>query len=259
MPDAPNSGTVATDIKDGIGSISFYHPKKNSLSKPLLQSLSSAIRKLGADAGARVVVLRSEGDGIFCAGASFSDLSLLKQPGEAKAFFVEVAEAILAMKGCPKPIIARVQGKAVGGGVGLVAACDYALALNSAAVRLSELELGIGPFVVGPVIERKIGRAAFAAMGLDTGWREAAWARQQGLYVDIFASVTELDTAVTALAAKLANGSVAAMTQLKSILWEGTENWDQLLATRAEISGRLLLSDFATKAIAAAGVKRSRR
>jgi methylglutaconyl-CoA hydratase len=196
-------------------------------------------------------VLRSDGDGPFCAGASFDELLAIKTFEQGKEFFMGFARLILAMKNCPKFVIARVQGKAVGGGVGVVAAADYALASNQAAIKLSELALGFGPFVIGPAVERKIGPGNFSALAMDTGWREAAWAKAHGLYTDIFSSVVELDAALTALAEKLSRFNPEAMARLKTVFWQGTEHWEKLLETRAEMSGKLVLSEFTRGAIRA--------
>ncbi len=245
------TGNITVDIKEGIGSICFSHPKKNSLPGELLRGLANEVTKLGVNQGVQVIVLRSIGDGAFCAGASFTELLSIDNFERGKEFFMGFARLILAMKKCPKFIITRVQGKVVGGGVGMVAASDYALALNTASIQLSELALGIGPFVVGPAIERKIGAGPFSAMALDAEWRDAAWALNHGLYAKTFGSLAELDAAISALAEKLAKGSPEAMAKLKTVFWQGTDDWDKLLESRAEISGRLVLSDFTAKAIAA--------
>ncbi|MFQ5739325.1 MAG: enoyl-CoA hydratase/isomerase family protein [Acidobacteriota bacterium] len=254
-----HTGSVEVTVDEGVASLEFHHPKKNSLPGHLLRGLALEVDRLGREDRARVLVLRSRGEGPFCAGASFSELASITNPQEGKAFFMGFARLILAMKRCPKFVIARVQGKAVGGGVGLVAAADYALALESAAVKLSELALGIGPFVVGPCLERKLGAAAFAALAIDTQWRDGAWARQHGLYDQTFRNLTELDAALKALVEKLSKGSPRAMAQLKSVFWEGTDHWEHLLEERAARSGRLVVTDFARDLIAAvAGGTRKR-
>ena len=243
-------GGVRTVIDGGIGTISFYHPQSNSLPGRVLAALATNITECAHDPAVNVLVLRSDGDRAFCAGASFDELLEINDTAAGQAFFMGFAHVINAMRLCPKFIIARVQGKAVGGGVGLAATADYTLARDSAAIKLSELAVGIGPFVVGPAVERKIGHAAFGALAIDSGtWRSANWAREKGLYGDTFADNTALDSAVDNLAAELAVCSPAAMAAIKQILWQGTENWDTLLAQRAEISGQLVVSDFAVNAI----------
>ncbi len=246
-----DSGTVRTRADRGIGTLEFFHPKKNSLPGPLLAGLAAEVRRLGRDPAVRVIVLRSAGDGPFCAGASFDELAAIQDEEAGKSFFMGFARLILAIKAAPKFVLARVQGKAVGGGVGLVSAADYALATTAAAIKLSELALGIGPFVVGPCVERKLGHGNFAALAADTGWRDAGWAYQRGLYAALFEDVTTLDEALDSLAGQLASSSPDAMARLKQVFWQGTEHWDQLLEERAAESGSLVLSAYARQAIAA--------
>ena len=247
-----SSSHVSLSIADGIATIDFGHPKGNSLPGELLRRLAEAVREAGTRSEARVVVLRSEGTGPFCAGASFDELRAISDAAAGREFFLGFARLILAMRACPKFVLTRVQGKTVGGGVGVVAASDYAIASESASVRLSELAVGIGPFVVGPVIERKIGLAAFQALAIDAaGWRDAAWAARAGLFAHVVPTVRELDAAVEALARRLAASNPEAMARMKAIFWEGTEQWDALLERRAEMSGTLVLSDFTRDAIAA--------
>ncbi len=243
-------GWVRSNIEAGVGTITFHHPKGNSLPGALLRGLADETQKLGANTDAKVIVLRSEGDSAFCGGASFAELQAIKNKEQGKEFFSGFARLILAMKSVPKFVIARVHSKAVGGGVGVAAAADYALATTGSSAKLSELALGIGPFVVGPAVERKMGAAAFTAMSIDYDWRDATWCRAKGLYNEIFASYSELDNAVSALAQKLAKSSPDAMAELKRVFWQGTEGWDRLLDERAGVSGRLVLSEFARNYIA---------
>lgn len=238
------SGKVSTSIINGIATITFSHPKSNSLSSRMVQEFVNAINKFGEDKHAHVIVLRSEGEKAFCAGASFDELLAIKDLKSGKEFFMGFARLINAMRKCPKFIVARIQGKAVGGGVGLAAAADYTLAANEASVRLSELMLGLGPFVVGPAIERKIGKTAFITMSIDGEWHDAFWAKQNGLYTKVFASNHDLDEAVSVLVKKIAGCNLDAIYEMKKVFWEGTENWDELLEQRAEISGKLALSEF---------------
>jgi methylglutaconyl-CoA hydratase len=205
------------------------------------------------------MVLRSAGDGAFCAGASFDELMSISNEAEGKKFFSGFAHVINAMRKCHKLIIGRVQGKAVGGGVGLIAATDYAIATEGSSVKLSELAVGIGPFVVGPAVERKIGVSGLSQLAIDaTGWRSAEWAKRHGLYSEIHSSISDVDDAVASLADQLSHSSPQAMAQLKKIFWQGTENWDVLLSERAAISGHLVLSDFTRDAIAKFKAKSAR-
>ena len=244
-----SEGKVSVEIKNSIGTITFFHPKKNSLPGSLLQELATTITEVGNNDDAHVIILTSEGNGPFCAGASFDELLSIKNFEQGKEFFMGFARVILAMKKAPKFIIARVQGKTVGGGIGILSTADYALALNSASIKLSELNLGIGPFVIEPAVVRKIGLGPFKAMTIDTEWRTAEWALDHGLFSETFGKIENLDTAVFSLADKLTENSPEAMKELKSVFWEGTENWDALLEKRAEISGKLVLSDFTRKYI----------
>jgi methylglutaconyl-CoA hydratase len=251
---APDQGTVETSVADGVATIRFGHPKGNSLPAALLRRLAESVDALAADGAARVIVLRSEGAGPFCAGASFSELTAIRDAAAGKEFFLGFARLILAMRRCPKFVLARVHGRVVGGGVGIVAASDHAFAHAGASVKLSELAVGIGPFVVGPVIERKIGLGGLQTLAVDAAsFRDAEWAERRGLYSRVLATLPELDAAVDALAATLARSNPEAMARMKAIFWEGTEHWDRLLEERAEMSGALVLSDFTRAALAEFG------
>jgi methylglutaconyl-CoA hydratase len=247
------TGTVTVTAAEGVATVRFNHPKGNSLPAALLARLADEIKRLGTRDEVHVVVLRSSDAGPFCAGASFDELKAIRDSSAGKEFFMGFARVILAMTRCPKLIIARVHGKTVGGGVGLVAASDYAMAVESASLRLSELAVGIGPFVVGPAIERKIGLGGFSAMAIDTDWRSARWAEEFGLYSRIFDSINALDSALDLFARKLARTNPEAMAKMKSVFWQGTEHWERLLEERAEMSGALVTSEYTRNAIAAFG------
>lgn len=242
-------GEVTCDIQDNIATITFYHPKKNSLPGDILRQLAGEIQKQGERDDVHAILLKSPGDGPFCAGASFDELVAIENKQEGKRFFQGFALVINAIRKCPKFVVARVQGKTVGGGVGIVAAADYTLATVQASVKLSELALGIGPFVVGPAVERKIGKAAFGEMAIDTEWHDANWAFNKGLYSYLYHNQSELDEAVGTLMKKLSRYSPEAIRHMKSVLWKDTEDWDTLLDRRAEISGELVLSDYTRQAI----------
>ncbi len=241
---------VQKEIKSGIQTITFHNERGNSLPGETLRRLRDVVDEAGKDTAVRVVVLQSRGEGAFCGGASFDELLSLKDPLEGKEFFMGFARLILSMRRCPKFIITRVQGKTVGGGVGVVAASDYVFAHSAAALRLSELALGIGPFVVGPAIERKVGVGAFQALALDTEWRDAAWAKIHGLYTDLSNDHQELITKVSTFAEKLQKQSPQAMAELKATFFRGTEEWEELLEKRAAISGRLVVGKEAQGIIA---------
>lgn len=242
-----NNGKVTTSMINHVASISFTHPKSNSLNGKMLKELTNAVNQAAENKEVKVIVIRSEGDKIFSAGASFDELLQIKDYKTGKEFFMAFVRLLNAMRKCPKFIIARIQGKAVGGGVGIAAAADYTIALSEASVRLTELALGLGPFVVGPAIERKIGKTAFITMSIDAEWHDAFWAKQNGLYTKVFATPHDLDEAVAALAKKIAGCNPEAISEMKKVFWEGTENWEALLEKRAEISGNLVLSESTKK------------
>lgn len=251
MSEAINQGHVEITTNElGIATIEFGHPMSNSLPGKILRKLADTITEAGKDPAVRVIVLRSSGDKAFCAGASFDELISIKDLDTGKVFFSGFAQVINACRKCPKLIIGRVQGKAVGGGVGLASAVDYCYATRFADIKLSELAVGIGPFVVGPAVERKMGLSAMSQLAINaTEWRTAEWAKNHGLYADVFDSEDEMDEEINRLSTVLAKSSPEAMAELKQIFWKGTEDWDQLLSERAGISGTLVLSDFTVNAI----------
>ena len=245
-----NEAYVKSHIEHGINSIEFFHSQSNSLPGKILEELAKEIHFAGTHEETKVIILKSAGEKAFCAGASFDELIAIQSKEEGLRFFSGFANAINAMRKCPKFIIGRIQGKCVGGGLGLVAAVDYAIATNKAEVKLSELAVGIGPFVVGPAVERKMGTAAFSALAIDaTTFRNAEWARKKGLFAEVHENIENMDEAVYRLANTLAHSSMDAMAEMKKIFWKGTEHWDELLKERAAISGKLVLSDFTKKAI----------
>ncbi len=244
------NGNIQVNIKDGISEIIFSHPQSNSLPGELLRKLAYEIELAGKDNDVKVIILGSKGEKTFCAGASFDELISIKTFDEGKIFFSGFASVINAMRKAPKFVIARVQGKSVGGGVGIASAADITFAHESASIKLSELSVGIGPFVVGPAVERKIGKSAFTELTINaTEWRPALWAKEKGMYADLFSTIPEMDTAINAIIQKLLRSNPEAMAQLKKIFWEGTEHWDTLLNERAAISGKLVLSEFTKNAI----------
>ncbi len=241
---------VNSEIKNGIGTITFFHPQSNSMPGTQLRNLAMEIEKLGKDESVNVIVLKSEGEKAFCAGASFDELISIKDIETGLKFFSGFALVINAMRKAPKFIIARVQGKAVGGGVGIASSADYTFAVDSAAIKLSELAVGIGPFVVGPAVERKVGTSAFCQLTINaTEWQSAQWAKEKGLFAEVFSSAEEMDKGIEQLASKLASSNPEAMAMLKNVMWRGTENWDELLIERAGMSGKLVLSEFTINAI----------
>lgn len=244
-------GSLFTNIQQKVATIEFGHPASNSFPSELLSRLTNELNSLSKNNEVAVIILKSEGEKAFCAGASFDELIAIKNLEEGKQFFSGFANVINAMRTCGKIIIGRVQGKTVGGGLGLAAACDYVLATEFASIKLSELTIGIGPFVIAPAIERKMGIAALSELTLDaTSWKNAYWAKEKGLYAQVFETIKELDFEVELLASKLASYNPEALASMKKILWENTQHWDELLIQRAAITGELVLSEFTKNALA---------
>ncbi|RXK60997.1 enoyl-CoA hydratase/isomerase family protein [Lacibacter luteus] len=242
---------VKKEVHQGIASVEFFHPQSNSLPSATLQQLAHTITQLAADPKVLVIVLKSAGEKAFCAGASFEELTAIKTEKEGLHFFSGFAHVINALRKCHQLVIGRIHGKCVGGGVGIAAAVDYAIAVEGADVKLSELAVGIGPFVVGPAVERKIGLSAFSQLAIDAGsWRNSDWAKRKGLFAEVHPTVESMDESIAKLSNTLSHSSPEAMLEMKKVFWKGTEHWDELLIERAKISGRLVLSEFTKNAIA---------
>ena len=245
-----SDGYVKVETHQGVTTIEFHHPQSNSLPAKILDDLTQEIHSAGTNHETKAIVLRSAGDQAFCAGASFNELATITTAKEGTKFFESVANLINAMRKCPKLIIGRIQGSCVGGGVGLAAAVDYCIAYEKAQVKLSELSLGFGPFVVGPAVERKIGASAFGQLAIDAGmWRNSDWAKRKGLFAEVHPTIEGMDESVFRLSNALTHTNPEAMAEMKKALWKGTEDWDILLKERAAISGRLIMSEHARSAI----------
>ncbi|MBX7241110.1 MAG: enoyl-CoA hydratase/isomerase family protein [Bacteroidia bacterium] len=252
MTEINSQAYVKLTVQENTGIITFFHPQSNSLPGAILSELAETITRAGNDPEIRVIILKSEGEKAFCAGASFDELIAIEDKSTGLAFFSGFARVINACRKAPKFIIGRVQGRAVGGGVGVASAVDYCFATRKAEVKLSELAVGIGPFVVGPAVQRKTGLSAFSQMSINASvFYSAEWAKEKGLYAEVFDTTEEMDTAIEKLATTLSKSNPQAMQMLKNVFWEGTENWDELLIQRAGMSGELVLSDFTRKAIQA--------
>lgn len=244
------SGYVRSETHKGVTTIEFHHPQSNSLPGSLLEKLAQQIHSSGLDEDTSVIILRSAGSAAFCAGASFDELASIHDHAKGTEFFSGFAHVINAIRKVPKFVIGRIHGRCVGGGVGIAAAVDYAIACEGADIKLSELSIGIGPFVVGPVVERRIGASAFSHLAIDaTMWRNADWAKRKGMYAELHVSSDDMDESIVRHANALAHFNPEAMAEMKKIFWRGTENWDQLLSERAAISGKLVLSNHTKKAI----------
>ncbi len=245
-----DQGSVSLEIKNGIGTIEFFHPASNSLPGKVLAKLAATITEAGNNDDIKVIILKSAGERAFCAGASFDELSSIEDRETGHKFFMGFANVINAMRKAPKFIIGRIHGKAVGGGVGVASAVDYCFATKYASIKLSELAVGIGPFVVGPAVERKLGTTGMSQLAIDAAsFRSAEWAAQNGLYASVHESIADMDEAINVLATRLTQSNPEAMAMLKKVFWEGCEDWDALLAERASMSGELVLSDFTKNAI----------
>lgn len=248
--DKTQQGHVNCSIKDKIATIEFFHPAHNSLPSNLLGQLADQISSCGTNEEVLLILVKSGGDRTFCAGASFNELVSIEDEQTGKNFFMGFANVINAIRKCPKIVIGRIQGKAVGGGVGLSSAFDYAIATKFASVKLSELAVGIGPFVIGPAVQRKMGLAAFSHLAINaTEWQTADWAKARGLFQEVFDTAEQMDQYIDVFLKRLAGMNPEALAKLKSVFWEGTDHWDQLLESRAETSGKLVLSDFSKKTI----------
>jgi methylglutaconyl-CoA hydratase len=242
---------VSAETHKGVTTIEFFHPQSNSLPRRILEELANEIHATGLNEETKVVVLRSGGEKAFCAGASFDELTQIDNEKKGYEFFSGFADVINAIRKCPRLVIGRIQGKCVGGGVGLAAAVDYAIAIEASEIRLSELAIGIGPFVIGPAVERKIGLSAFSQLAIDASkWRNSDWARRKGLFAEVHPTIEGLDEAIGRLTSQLSQYSSQAMAEMKRVFWKGTEGWDDLLCERAEISGRLVTGKETKEAIA---------
>jgi len=242
---------VKTVTHKGITTIEFFHPKGNSLPGKILADLTKKFQQAGIHEETKVIILRSAGDKSFCGGASFDELLAIKTEADGLQFFSGFSNLINAMRKCPKLIIARIQGKCVGGGVGLAAAADYCIALNTVEIKLSELALGIGPLVIAPAVERKIGLGAFSALAIDaTVWRNSDWAKKKGMFAEVHENIENMEEAIYRLSNHLASSNPEAMAAIKKALWHGTDHWDELLKQRAAMSGRLAMGEYAKKAVA---------
>jgi methylglutaconyl-CoA hydratase len=243
-------GYVKSNTINGVATITFFHPQSNSLPMHLLDQLTIEIEKAGNDINSQVIVLQSEGNGVFCAGGSFDEMLAIKEVVTGKVFFSGFANVINAIRKAPKFVIARVQGKVVGGGVGIACAADYTLGVESSSIKLSELAIGIGPIVIGPAVIKKIGLTAYTTLTINaTEWKSAQWAMDRGFYADIFKSIDEMDVALAALTDKLSKSNPESMQMLKKHFWTGTENWDTLLIEKAEEVSKLVLSEYAVSAL----------
>lgn len=213
-----------------VAQITLNRPEvRNAFDDTLIQSLTKAFTRLGKDANVRVIILRAEGSA-FCAGADLNwmqrsvDFSFSENVQDAH----HLAAMLKAIYDCPKPVIARVHGAAFGGGVGLVAACDIALATESAKFCLSETRLGLIPAVISPFVVPKIGQTAARRYFLTA----EVFSATQAAHLNLVTEVASDEAALDALLAKivgaiLANGPEA-LSQSKVLLEQITHfAWDR--------------------------------
>ena len=246
-----SDGSILTRNDNGIGIIEFAHPKGNSLPGKLLDKLAVQIQLFGENPDCKALLIRSQGNGPFCAGASFDELLNLKSQEQSEVFFSGFAKVMSAMISCPKFIVCRVQGKAIGGGVGLIAASDYVLAHKDSSIKLSELSIGFGPFIIGPIVERKLGRANFQNLTIDSEWRDSSWCCERGLFSTLHESIEELDRATSAILKELSERNIEAMRSLKKIFWEDSSTLSNLIFTRVKETAKLALSPFVREKVQA--------
>ncbi|WP_366185375.1 enoyl-CoA hydratase/isomerase family protein [Flavobacterium ovatum] len=252
MPTPNTKGTLTTSINNKIAKVTFGHPASNSFPIALLDALTNELNSLSHNKEVLVIILQSEGEKVFCAGASFDELLDVQNTEQGIRFFSGFANLINAMRSCSKIIVGRIQGKSVGGGVGLISACDYAFGTENSIIKLSEISIGVGPFVIEPAVSRKIGKTAMTEMALAPDkWKTAEWAQQKGLFAEVLPDIEQLDQSITTFVNKLASYHPEALFEMKKVIWADTEHWESLLIERAEITGRLVLSDFAKNALAA--------
>ncbi|NBA77471.1 enoyl-CoA hydratase/isomerase family protein [Emticicia sp. ODNR4P] len=248
-----NSSSTNLDISiasSGVATLTFSHPPTNAMPIVLLEDLANAIEKLAEDSKVQIIILQSGGERTFCSGADFNQLLAIDNLEDGKIFFSGFAKVINACRKSSKIIIGRVQGKAVGGGVGLAAATDYCFATQAASIKLSELHIGIIPAVIEPAVSRKIGLSSFSKMSLKpTEFYSAQWAFEQGLFYEVHETIAEMDEAIARMTEQLATYNPEGLQELKKILWQDTNHWDTLLYERAEISGKLVLSEFTKQAL----------
>ncbi|MGI8635856.1 MAG: enoyl-CoA hydratase/isomerase family protein [Segetibacter sp.] len=250
MINEQSGGYVKTEKEHGITTIEFYHEQGNSMPGKLLEALAQTIHSEGLNSNTKVIILKSGGDRFFCSGASFDELEKITTVQEGAQFFSGFAKVINAMRKTPQFIIARIHGKCLGGGVGIAAASDYAIAVDGADIKLTELAIGIGPFVIGPAVQRKIGLSSFTQLTIDSSmWRSADWARRKGLYAELHPEASGMEESIERLSFSLSHSNPEAIKELKREFWSGCEQWDELLKERAAISGRLILSEHSREAI----------
>ncbi|MDH6252173.1 methylglutaconyl-CoA hydratase [Chryseobacterium sp. H1D6B] len=240
---------VVSEVKNNIAEITFGTPKSNSLPGAILEKLAQTILDEGAKEEVKAILVKSEGEKAFCAGASFDELLAIEELEASTKFFGGFAKVLNAMRNCGKIVVVRVQGKTTGGGVGIACGADYCFAVKDAALALTEVNLGIGPFVIGPYVERKIGKSQFSAMAIDADFRSAAWAEQHNVYHSVSENISEMDMALEKFLQTLASRSIEALSLIKKVSWEGTDHFNELMPARIHMSASLILEDSAKKNI----------
>ena len=235
---------VYTSVENNVAIIEFSSEQANALSMDLLHRLAKELDVASVNDSVKVVLLKSAGEKTFCAGAFFDELVKVDSLESGKVFFSGFASVLNAIRNCSKPVIGRAQGKAVGGGVGILATCDYVFATEQASIRLPELSIGIGPFVIAPAVERKIGIGALSELSFSPDqWKNAYWAQQKGLIARVYETAKEMDEAIDHFLVTLLKSNPQALSEMKRVTWQHTEHWERELIDNAAISGRLVLSE----------------
>ncbi|PUB28160.1 methylglutaconyl-CoA hydratase [Elizabethkingia sp. YR214] len=242
---------VISEIKNNIAEITFGTPKSNSLPGAILEKLAQTILEEGVKKEVKAILIKSAGEKAFCAGASFDELLAIDELEVSKKFFGGFAKVLNAMRNCGKIVVVRVQGKTTGGGVGITCGADYCFATKDATLALTEINLGIGPFVIGPYVERKIGKSQFSAMAIDAEFRSAEWAEQHNIYHSVSENIAEMDTKLDDFLQKLSTRSDEALALIKKVSWDGTDYFNILMPDRIHMSASLILEDSAKKNIEA--------
>lgn len=242
---------VISEIKNNIAEITFGTPKSNSLPGAILEKLAQTILEEGVKKEVKAILIKSAGEKAFCAGASFDELLAIDELETSKKFFGGFAKVLNAMRNCGKIVVVRVQGKTTGGGVGIACGADYCFATKDAALALTEINLGIGPFVIGPYVERKIGKSQFSAMAIDAEFRSAEWAEEHNIYHSVSENIAEMDIKLDDFLQKLSTRSDDALALIKKVSWEGTDYFNMLMPDRIHMSASLILEDSAKKNIEA--------
>ncbi|HYD81299.1 MAG TPA: enoyl-CoA hydratase/isomerase family protein [Paucimonas sp.] len=238
--------TLAIDIADRLATVTLNRPDvRNAFNETTIAEIAQAFRELGAAAGVRAIVLAANGPA-FCAGA---DLNWMKKMAgytheENRADAMQLAEMLRTIYLCPKPVVARIQGDCYAGGMGLVAACDIAVAAEEANFCLSEVKLGLIPATISPYVIKAMGENAARRYFLTAERFPAAEAHRIG-FVHAVVQADALDAAVGDLVKALTTNSPNAVKEAKCLVRDvsGLPVTDALVADTAERIAHIRASD----------------